>query len=126
MVSVKTKGDHDKTTKFLRSASFKNPTAILERYGQLGVERLMEATPRATGLTANSWYYEVVKGDGQYYLNFGNSNVQNGLRVAVILDVGHGTGNGGYVRGRDYIDPAIRPIFEQIAAAAWKEVTDAK
>lgn len=125
MITVKTKGDSDKTKRYLRRAAKASPMNILQRYGEMGLEALKEATPKDTGLTANSWYYEIVHEGDQYYLNYYNSNIQNGMRIAVILDLGHGTGNGGYVQGRNYIKPAIRPIFDQIAAAAWKEVTDA-
>lgn len=125
MISVKTKGDNDKTTKFLKNARNANPMRILQKYGEMGLEALQSATPKNTGLTAKSWYYEIAKDGGNYYLSFYNSNIQNGIRIAIILDVGHGTGTGGYVQGRNYIDPAIRPIFNQIANEAWREVTDA-
>lgn len=125
MITVKTKGDHDKMKRYFKRASKVSPYGILQRYGEIGLEALRTATPRDTGLTANSWYYEIAYDGGQYYLNFFNSNIQNGIRVAIILDVGHGTGTGGYVQGKNYIQPAIRPIFDQIANAAWKEVTDA-
>lgn len=127
MISATVKGDNDKTTNFLKKAVRVNPMKILDKYGQLGVEALMASTPRDTGLTAESWYYEITfdRNANTYSLNFLNSNIQNGIRIAVILDVGHGTNNGGYVRGRNYIDPAVRPIFEELANAAWKEVTDA-
>ena len=125
MITVKTKGNHDKTKRYLKRATKANPMAILQRYGEIGLEALQDATPRDTGLTANSWYYEIAHEGDQYYLNYFNSNIQNGIRIAVILDLGHGTGTGGYVQGKNYIKPAIRPIFDQIANAAWKEVTDA-
>ena len=124
MISVRTKGN-DKTTKFLRRAKDVSPTMILKKYGEIGLEALQDATPKVTGLTAKSWYYEVTKEKNVYVLSFFNSNIQNGVRIAVIIDVGHGTGTGGFVQGRNYIEPAIRPIFDQIAAKAWKEVTDA-
>jgi len=125
MISVKSKGDFGKTYHFLRKAKHTNPRYILEKYGQQGLVLLEEATPKDTGRTARSWYYEIATEGDQYYLTFYNSNVQRGMRIAVILDLGHGTNNGGYVQGRNYIKPAIRPIFDQIAAEAWKEVTDA-
>ena len=125
MISVKSKGDFDKTTNFLKRAQAVNPAQILSRYGEIGLQALMNATPRNTGRTAESWYYHVEKTDGGYALNFYNSNIQNGIRIAVILDLGHGTSNGGYVQGRDYINPAIQPIFDKIANEAWREVTDA-
>ena len=125
MISVRSKGDFDKTTLFLKKARHINPRYILEKYGQQGLAILEEATPKDTGQTARSWYYEISTEGDQHYLTFYNSNVQRGVRIAIILDVGHGTGNGGYVQGKNYIKPAIRPVFDQIAAAAWKEVTDA-
>ena len=125
MISVRSKGDFDKTTLFLKKARRINPRYILEKYGQQGLAILEEATPKDTGQTARSWYYEISTEGDQHYLTFYNSNVQRGVRIAIILDVGHGTGNGGYVQGKNYIKPAIRPVFDQIAAAAWKEVTDA-
>ena len=125
MVSVRSKGDFKKTRRFLKNAKNLNPRQILEKYGQQGLEVLQEVTPKDTGRTARSWYYEITNESDCYYLSFYNSNIQNGIRIAVILDLGHGTNNGGYVQGKNYIKPAIRPIFDQIAAAAWKEVTDA-
>lgn len=125
MISVRSKGDFKKTRTFLKKTKNLNPRAILDKYGQQGLALLQDATPKDTGLTARSWYYEITNEGDCYYLSFYNSNIQNGMRIAVILDIGHGTKNGGYVRGRNYIKPAIRPIFDQIAAAAWKEVTDA-
>lgn len=125
MVSFKTKGDFKKTRRFLKNAKKFNPYTILQKYGEMGLEALAEATPKDTGLTSRSWYYEITTENDNYYLTFYNSNIQNGMRIAVILDMGHGTGTGGYVEGRNYIKPAIRPIFDEIAAAAWKEVRDA-
>lgn len=125
MITVTSKGDFKKTRKFLRNAKRADPLAILQKYGEIGVNALAEATPRDTGLTANSWYYEISTEGKLYYLNFYNSNIQNGMRIAVILDLGHGTNNGGYVQGRNYIKPTIQPVFDEIANAAWKEVTDA-
>lgn len=125
MISVRSKGDFKKTSSFLKFAKKMNPRQILDKYGQQGLVILEEATPKDTGLTARSWYYEITTEGDVYSLTFFNSNIQNGMRIAVILDVGHGTNNGGYVQGRNYIKPAIRPIFDQIAAEAWKEVTDA-
>lgn len=125
MVSVKSKGDFKNTYRFLKKAKHMSPTEILRKYGEAGVAALMEATPKDTGLTSESWRYELFKEGNIYSLGFYNSNIQNGIRIAVILDLGHGTNNGGYVQGRNYIKPAIRPIFDQIAASAWKEVTDA-
>lgn len=125
MVSVRSKGDFDRTRRFLKRTKNLNPRLILDKYGQEGLVALEEATPKDTGLTSRSWYYEIAREGDVFTLTFFNSNIQKGIRIAVILDLGHGTNNGGYVQGRHYIDPAIRPIFDKIAAAAWKEVTDA-
>jgi hypothetical protein len=95
----------------------------LDKYGREGVAALASATPVDTGQTANSWYYEVVIKNGSATISFHNSNIQNGVPIAIILQYGHGTRNGGWVQGRDYINPAIQPIFDKIANQAWKEVT---
>ena len=95
----------------------------LDRYGREGVAALASATPTDTGLTANSWYYEITNTDGVATIAFYNSNIQNGVPIAIILQYGHGTRNGGWVQGRDYINPAIQPIFDNIANNAWREVT---
>ena len=97
--------------------------ADLNKYGAQGVAALASATPVDSGLTASSWYYEVEKGKGVASITFYNSNVHRGICIAIILQYGHGTGTGGYVQGRDYINPAIQPIFDQLAEDAWKEVT---
>lgn len=98
---------------------------ILERYGQEGVSALSSATPTDTGTTANSWSYEVSSNGDTHTIYWSNSNTNKGVNIAVILQYGHGTGTGGYVAGRDYINPAMRPIFDRIAEEAWKEVVNA-
>ena len=95
----------------------------LDKFGRKGVEALKSMTPINTGLTANSWYYEIIEEDNTTKINFCNSNIQNGVPIAIILEYGHGTRNGGWVEGRDYINPAIQPIFDAIVNNAWKEVT---
>lgn len=103
---------------------FEKEIQILERYGQKGIEALASATPVDTGLTASSWYYQVVrKEDNSIALQFCNSNVKEYVSVAVILQYGHASRNGTWVEGTDYINPAIQPIFDQIADDVWKEVT---
>ena len=123
MISFRQKGDFSKLTRFLEKA--KNVVRIgdLDKYGREGVEALSSATPVDSGLTASSWYYKVEHTNGSAKINFYNSNIQNGVPIAIILQYGHGTGNGGWVQGRDYINPAIQPIFDKIAENAWKEVT---
>jgi len=122
MISFRQKGDFSNLTRFLEKS--KNGVNIpgLERCAQEGVNALASATPVDTGLTAKSWYYEIKEEKGSIVISFHNSNVQNGVPIAVILQYGHGTGNGGWVQGRDYINPAIQPIFDQILNNAWKEV----
>lgn len=122
MISFRHKGDFSKLTRFLERA--KNGVRIgeLDKYGRAGVAALASATPVDTGRTASSWYYEVENKNGIAKITFANSNVQNGVPIAIILQYGHGTGTGGWVQGRDYINPAIQPLFDQIANDAWREV----
>lgn len=123
MISFRQKGDFSKLTKYLEKVKEGFDVGILDKYGQAGVRALASATPVDTGLTANSWYYKIEKSKGSVSIAFYNSNIQNGVPIAVILQYGHGTKNGGWVHGRDYINPAIRPIFDAIVEDAWKEVT---
>lgn len=123
MIKVKQKGDFAMTEKFLKKAFGRNYLVVLEKYAQQGVAALSAATPVDTGLTAISWSYEIIQNDNGYSITWNNSNIQNGVNIAIIIQYGHGTRNGGYVQGRDYINPALLPIFEAMADAAWKEVT---
>lgn len=123
MISFRQKGDFSKLTRFLEKARQTVKIGDLDKYGREGVAALASATPKDSGLTANSWYYEIVNTNGSVSITFNNSNIQNGVPIAVILQYGHGTRNGGWVQGRDYINPAVRPIFDKIAESAWKEVT---
>lgn len=123
MVTFRHKGDFSKTIRFMENAKKAVRLADLDKYGREGVAALASATPVDTGLTASSWYYEIVIKDGSATITFYNSNIQNGVLIAIILQYGHGTRNGGWVQGRDYINPAIQPIFDKIANQAWKEVT---
>ncbi len=123
-VTIKNKGDFAKTYKFLNSSkNNSNIQSILERYGQKGVDALASNTPADSGRTANSWTYNIEKKGNQYSISWLNTNVVNGCNIAVILQYGHGTKNGGYVTGRDYVNPALKPIFDKMADAVWKEVT---
>lgn len=117
------KGDFSKTSKFFARSEAFNRNTNLDKYGEAGVRALEEATPKDTGLTSRSWSYKVVRERGKLSIYWLNSNEQKSVNIAVILQYGHGTKNGGYVKGRDYINPAIRPVFDDIADAAWKEVT---
>lgn len=123
MIRFRQKGDFSKTTSFLERAKRANKISDLDKYGREGVAALASATPVDSGLTAKSWYYEIANDKGSATISFYNSNVQNGVPIAVILQYGHGTRNGGWVQGRDYINPAIQPIFDKIANDAWREVT---
>ena len=123
MVIVKQKGDFSKTEKFLNSISKKLYYRNLQRYAEQGVAALASATPIDSGTTANSWDYEIRQTKNSVSIYWTNSNVNKGVPIAVIIQYGHGTRNGGYVQGRDYINPAMRPIFDKIAENVWKEVT---
>lgn len=123
MIKFRHKGDFSKATSFLERAKRAVHRSFLDRYGQAGVVALASATPVDSGLTASSWYYKIEDKSGSVTISFFNSNIQNGVPIAIILQYGHGTRNGGWVQGRDYINPAIRPIFDQIVKEAWREVT---
>ena len=123
MISFRQKGDFSKTYKYLGKAKRAVQLTNLDKYGQEGVDALASATPYESGLTAKSWDYKVTRKNGSITLSFFNTNIQNGVPIAIILQYGHGTRNGGWVQGRDYINPAIQPIFDKIADNAWREVT---
>lgn len=123
MISFRQKGDFSKLNKFLERAKEAARISILDKYGREGVAALASATPVGTGKTADSWYYEVSHDSRSATITFSNSNINQGVPIAIILQYGHGTGTGGWVEGRDYINPAIQPIFDRIASEAWKEVT---
>lgn len=124
MISIlsKNKG-FSKTEKFLKKSIGRNYRSVLEKYGRKGVEALSLATPKNTGVTAASWSYEIVQSGSRISVVWKNSNIQNGINIALILQYGHGTGGGGWVEGTDYINPALKPIFKELADAAWNEVT---
>lgn len=122
MISFRQKGDFSKLTTYLERVEEKVKIGNLDKYGQEGVAALSSATPVRTGLTANSWYYKIEQSKDSVTLSFHNSNIQNGVPIAIILQYGHATRDGGWVEGRDYINPAIQPIFDRIAEEAWKEV----
>lgn len=123
MITIRQKGDFSKTTKFLERVREAVNLGLLDKYGREGVNALKSATPVDTGLTASSWYYEIENRNGVARLTFNNSNIQNGVPIAIILQYGHGTKNGGWVQGRDYINPALKPLFDEITDRAWREVT---
>lgn len=122
MIVFKQKGNFNKTEKFLTQNQHLNIIPVLERYGQEGVNALSIATPTDSGLTASSWSYKVIHTKRGYSITWSNSNIVDGVPIAVLLQYGHATRDGGYVQGRDYINPALKPIFDKIATDAWKEV----
>lgn len=124
-ITVNAKGDFKNLEKFLRKSFGFRYRHVLEKYGQQGVEALAAATPKDTGTTAASWAYEIVENGDSLSVIWTNSNINKNVNIALILQYGHGTGTGGYVHGVDYINPALRPIFDAMADAAWKEVTSA-
>lgn len=125
MIKVRHRGDFSKVEKYFEKVKKGARVSALDKYGKAGVAALSSATPVDTGYTAQSWYYEIERQNGIVKLNFCNRNINNGVPIAIILQYGHGTGTGGWVEGRDYINPALRPIFDKIAEDAWREVTRA-
>lgn len=123
MIRFKQKGNFSKTIRYFQRVGKASKNVNLEEYGKKGVDALSKATPVKTGKTASSWYYTITKENGATKISFCNSNIQNGVPIAIILQYGHGTNNGGFVQGRDYINPAIQPLFDEMAKDAWKEVT---
>lgn len=123
MIKFRQKGDFSKLSSFLERAKKPIKASILDKYGQEGVVALSSATPVDSGLTASLWHYKVDMSKNTCSISFYNDNVENNVPIAIILQYGHATRNGGYVKGRDYINPAIQPIFDKIANEAWKEVT---
>lgn len=123
MITIEAKGEFDQTNKFLKRMSSGDIFRTLRRYGDEGVRALAAATPRKTGLTAGSWTYEIIETKGTYSIVWSNNNVVDGRPIAILLQYGHATKNGGWVVGRDYINPALRGTFDRIVAEAWKEVT---
>jgi len=124
ILTYKTKGSFENTNKFFKRMSQKNIFKSLDKYGAEGVAALAAATPVDTGKTASSWSYEIRQTDSSVSIIWKNSNIVDGTPIAVILQYGHGTATGGYVQGVDYINPALRPIFDKITKKIWKEVTD--
>lgn len=123
MIEITSSGDFKNTEKFLKKAKSFQVDAVLNKYGKAGVQALSQATPTRTGKTAGSWDYIIEKGSGSYTIYWTNSNINRGVNIAVILQYGHGTRNGGYVQGRDYINPPMRKVFDELANEAWKELT---
>lgn len=123
MITITQKGSFNNTERYLAKLKDAQRLAVLNKYGSIGQNALSNATPADSGLAAASWFYTIEQSTGYYSIRWHNSDIENGFPVAVMIQYGHGTGTGGYVQGRDYIMPAIRPIFDQIVAEAWREVT---
>lgn len=116
-------GDHEATNRFLKKLKEFQIRRVLEKYGQKGVSALASATPVRTGTTSRSWLYRIESNGDSHTIYWTNTNENRGVNIALILQYGHGTGRGGYVSGRDYINPAIQPIFDAIVEEAWKEMS---
>jgi len=123
MIKIVQKGNYAKAKQYLARVKKPVKASLLERYGDRGVRALRDATPVDTGKTRDSWYYRIIEQDGRLSIEFCNSNVADYVPIAIILQYGHGTGTGGWVEGRDYINPALAPVFDSIAQDAWKEIT---
>ena len=124
MIKITQKGDFKKATSYLEKLKDAIQLSSFDKYGQAGVNALSSATPVDSGKTASSWYYKIERTKNTISITFYNSNINKGVPIAIILQYGHGTGTGGWVEGRDYINPAIQPIFDKMAEEAWKEVTN--
>ena len=124
MISFKHKGDFSKTVKYFNKTKNIIKEIDFDKYGEAGVEALKSVTPYDTGLTAGSWYYKIFRNSKRVKIGFYNSNINNDVPIAIILQYGHATKGGGFVSGRDYINPAIKDIFDEIVDNAWKEVTE--
>ena len=125
MIIFTHKGDFNNTERFIRKALNREFYKNLEKYGERGVEALKAATPVRTGKTADSWDYEIERKGDRIKIAWTNSNINKGRQIAVLIQYGHGTRNGGYVEGVDYINPSMRKVFQQIADDVWKEVVNA-
>ena len=122
MIDIKQKGDFKNLLSFLKDNQHQPNLDLLRQYGEEGVNLLREATPKDSGKTAESWYYKIEQNNGFTSLSFYNSNENNGVVIAILLQYGHATGTGGYVEGIDYINPAVQPLFNELAEKVWKEV----
>ena len=124
LIRITSKGDFNNTFRFIKKMENFNINKILDKYGRMGVDALSNATPVDSGMTASSWGYEIITSKEGATIHWTNTHQNKGVYIAVILQYGHGTGTGGYVQGRDYINPAIRPVFDKIAEEAWMEVVN--
>lgn len=124
MIKIKQKGDYSKISKYLSKLKSNSVKTILEKYGAEGVGLLEQNTPIKSGKTARSWTYDIEIANGSSKLNFRNTNINDGVPIAIIIQYGHGTGTGGYVEGIDYINPPIQKLFEKMSNDIWKEVSN--
>lgn len=122
MIDIKQKGDFKNLLSFLKDNQHQPNLDLLKQYGEEGVKLLQEATPKDSGKTAESWYYKIEQNNDSISLSFYNSNENNGVAIAILLQYGHATGTGGYVEGIDYINPVVQPLFNELAEKVWKEV----
>lgn len=124
-ISFRQRGNFNKTKKMLKKTLGRDYLSVLDRYGRVGVQVLSEATPKESGLTSSSWFYKIVedKAKGTISIQWHNDNNNKGFNIAVMLQYGHATRNGGWVEGKDYINPALKPIFDHLAESAWKAIT---
>ncbi len=122
-IDVKQHGNFSKTYNFLNRVRQKDFHNVLDMWGREGVAALSSATPRDTGETAESWKYDIIMYHNHSKIIWSNTNVNDGIPIAILIQYGHGTKNGAYVEGIDFINPAMKPIFEQLADSIWKEVT---
>ena len=123
MIAIKAKGDFSKAEGFLNKLRTAIRNRKLESYGQMGVDALAAATPKRSGVTAASWFYRIEQSNDSATIVWSNSHRNKGVMIAIIIQYGHGTGTGGYVQGIDYINPALKPVFDKIANEAWEEVS---
>lgn len=122
-ITLTSKGDFKHTEKFLNKMKDQDYSRVLDKYGKIGAQELAKATPVDSGKTASSWNYEIEVGRGSSFIYWTNSNINKNVNIAIILQYGHGTGTGGYVQGRDYINPVMRSLFDKLAEELWKEIT---
>ena len=125
IVTIKQRGNFNNSERWLKRITHRDFASKLADYGELGVAALYENTPYDTGATARAWRYEISRSPERVTISWVNDNRPYGVPVAVIIQYGHATRNGGWVEGIDYINPALRPVFEEISDKLWKEVTKA-
>lgn len=123
MIKIKHRGNFNNLERFFNKVSNRNYLNVLDKYGEIGVQALKKNTPVDSGMTADSWTYEIEHSRDATIISFLNTNFNEGVNIAILLRYGHGTGTGGFVQGRNFIDPAIQPVFDEMAEALWKEVT---